>query len=165
MAWALGVALSCAACLPGPEQRVPLDVRVNGEEKVGKLIRRHVTYQSDHIGDRIAGYLFLPPGEGRRPAVLCLHQTNGKLGKDEPAGLGGNPNLHYALHLAELGFVTFAPDYPSFGESSGYEAPHRTRRTSRADSSSRGTHSSPKSPSRNAPAPGPSIMSSVLATR
>lgn len=52
----------------------------------------------------------------RLPAVLCLHQTNGALGKDEPAGLGGNPNLHYAIELAQRGFVTLTPDYPSFGE-------------------------------------------------
>src|SRR5690606_33790308 len=37
-------------------------------------------------------------------------------GKVEPAGLGGNPNLHYALHLAQRGYITLAPDYPSFGE-------------------------------------------------
>ena len=30
--------------------------------------------------------------------------------------MGGNPQLHYALHLAERGFVTLAPDYPSFGD-------------------------------------------------
>lgn len=49
------------------------------------------------------------------PAVLCLHQTTA-IGKAEPAGLGGKPNLHYALELAERGFVTLAPDYPNFGD-------------------------------------------------
>ena len=53
--------------------------------------------------------------EIRRPAVLCLHQTN-SIGKGEPAGLGGSQNLHYALELAQRGYVTLAPDYPSFGE-------------------------------------------------
>ncbi|HEY2251148.1 MAG TPA: alpha/beta fold hydrolase, partial [Planctomycetaceae bacterium] len=66
---------------------------------------------------RLRAYLFLPPRDGnaKLPAVLCLHQTV-KIGKEEPAGLGGNPNLHYALHLANRGYVTLAPDYPSFGE-------------------------------------------------
>jgi dienelactone hydrolase len=49
------------------------------------------------------------------PAVLCLHQTVA-VGKDEPAGLGKRENLQYARHLAERGYVTLAPDYPSFGE-------------------------------------------------
>jgi acetyl esterase/lipase len=39
-----------------------------------------------------------------------------RVGKDEPAGLGKNENLRYAVHLAERGYVTLAPDYPSFGE-------------------------------------------------
>ncbi|MCH8830607.1 MAG: alpha/beta fold hydrolase, partial [Planctomycetes bacterium] len=33
-----------------------------------------------------------------------------------PAGIGGNPNMYYALHLARRGYVTLAPDYPSLGE-------------------------------------------------
>src|SRR5690606_23538160 len=58
----------------------------------------------------------LPKGqEGKRPAMLCLHQTIG-IGKDEPAGLGGSTNLHYAKELAARGFVCIVPDYPSFGE-------------------------------------------------
>jgi pimeloyl-ACP methyl ester carboxylesterase len=51
----------------------------------------------------------------RRPAVLCLHQTV-SIGKDEPVGLGGQPDLRYARELAERGYVTLAPDYPNFGE-------------------------------------------------
>ncbi len=48
-------------------------------------------------------------------AMLCLHQTT-KIGKDEPAGLGGLESLHYAHELAERGYVCLVPDYPSFGE-------------------------------------------------
>jgi dienelactone hydrolase len=47
--------------------------------------------------------------------MLCLHQTM-KPGKEGPAGLAGDPNLHYAAELAERGFVALAPDYPNFGE-------------------------------------------------
>jgi len=53
--------------------------------------------------------------QGKLPAVLCLHQTV-RIGKGEPAGLGDRENLRYAVHLAERGYVTLAPDYPSFGE-------------------------------------------------
>jgi dienelactone hydrolase len=59
--------------------------------------------------------LFLPAGAGKKPAVLCLHQTT-KIGKSEPAGLGGKVNLQYALQLAQRGYITLAPDYPSFGD-------------------------------------------------
>lgn len=102
--------------LPGPSQRVPLDVKTIEEARVGAVIRRKLTYQSD-TADRVPAYLFIPDyrADSKLPAVLCLQQTT-KAGKAEPAGLAGDPSLHYALHLAERGYVTLAPDYPSFGE-------------------------------------------------
>jgi len=99
---------------PGDDKRVPLAVRTLETETVGSLTRLKVEYATEKE-TRVRAYLFLPGGDQKRAAVLCLHQTTG-IGKQEPAGLGGNPNLHYALHLAERGFVTLAPDYPSFGE-------------------------------------------------
>jgi dienelactone hydrolase len=101
--------------LPKPKEPVALDMKVLEETKVGDLTRQKISYHTDSPERVVTAYLFLPKGEGKVPAVLCLHQTN-RIGKGEPAGLGGNPNLHYALHLAERGYVTLAPDYPSFGE-------------------------------------------------
>ena len=66
--------------------------------------------------DRVPAYLFIPTGKKSPvPGILCLHQTI-SIGKAEPAGLGGSPNLNYALELAQRGYVTLAPDYPNFGE-------------------------------------------------
>ncbi|MGE3777643.1 MAG: hypothetical protein AB7F89_10690, partial [Pirellulaceae bacterium] len=101
---------------PSDTARVPLAVETLDEVRMGPLVRRKVTYQSDP-SDRVPAYLFVPdhaPGT-RLPAVLCLQQTT-TAGKAEPAGLAGDPSLYYALHLAERGYVTLAPDYPSFGE-------------------------------------------------
>ena len=121
--------------LPSPLRRVPLDVKVIEEVRLDppmvtrSLLRKKLTYQSDANG-RVPAYLFLPvegeveekpvsakPAHGlaKRPAVLCLQQTTA-VGKDEPAGVRGDPTLKYALELAERGFITLAPDYPSFGE-------------------------------------------------
>jgi len=67
-------------------------------------------------GDRVPAYLLIPSApKSRLPAVVCLHQTTA-IGKAEPAGLGGKPNLHYALELARMGIVALAPDYPGFGD-------------------------------------------------
>lgn len=102
---------------PNPAKRVALDIKVLEEVKLeGGLIRRKLTYQSDAT-DRVAAYLFLPEAsvKVKLPAILCLHQTT-KLGKAESAGIVDNPK-QYALHLAQRGYVTFAPDYPSFGDS------------------------------------------------
>lgn len=101
--------------LPGRERRVPLDMVVESEERLGDTTRFRITYTAEP-GDRVPAHLFLPTGaEGPVPGVLCLHQTTA-IGKDEPAGLGGLDNLHYARELADRGFVALAPDYPGFGD-------------------------------------------------
>ncbi len=51
----------------------------------------------------------------KQAAMLCLHQTTA-IGKDEPAGLGGRDDLHYALELAQRGHIALVPDYPTLGE-------------------------------------------------
>lgn len=101
--------------LPGGERRVPLDVRVVEETDEPKAVRRKITFASEP-GDRVPAWLIIPKGgPARRPAALCLHQTVA-IGKDEPVGLGGKPNLRYAEELADRGYVVIAPDYPNFGE-------------------------------------------------
>ncbi len=101
--------------VPGPEQRVPLDVKIEAEEDAGKYIRKRISYTPEP-GDRVPAWLLIPKAlEGKAAAMLCLHQTTG-IGKGEPAGLGGLVNLHYAHELAERGFVCLVPDYPSFGD-------------------------------------------------
>src|SRR5262249_42178016 len=93
----------------------PLDVKVTDSVTTARYVRKRLTFAAEK-DDRVPAYLLLPLGrKGRLPAVLCLHQTT-PLGKGSPAGLGGNPNPPYALHLAERGSVPLAPDSPSFGD-------------------------------------------------
>ena len=102
--------------VPAVTSRVPLDVKVIEETRDGDLIRRKISFQSDPF-DRVTAWLLVPAADGSmpRPAVLCLHQTT-QAGKDEPVGLTGAPNMHYAIELARRGYVILAPDYPSLGE-------------------------------------------------
>jgi dienelactone hydrolase len=101
--------------LPGDSHKVPLDVKILEEVKEDKYTRIKLTYAAEK-DDRVPAYLLIPhERRGKLPAVLCLHQTI-KIGKDEPVGLGPNESRRYAKHLAERGYVTLAPDYPSFGE-------------------------------------------------
>jgi fermentation-respiration switch protein FrsA (DUF1100 family) len=102
---------------PPPPSRVTGRARceVVNEERTAAFTRRRINVRSPD-GDLVPAWLLIPRGlTGQAPAMLCLHQTT-PLGKDEPAGLGGSPNLAYARELAELGFVTLAPDYPNFGD-------------------------------------------------
>jgi dienelactone hydrolase len=103
--------------LPRPKEPVPLDMKVLEEALLGDLRRQKIAYHTDSKEMVVHAWLFLPKAQRPQkiPAILALHQTVA-IGKDEPAGLGGSPNLHYALELAQRGYVVLAPDYPSFGE-------------------------------------------------
>jgi acetyl esterase/lipase len=102
--------------LPKPEKPVPLDVQELESVTLGEFTRKKLAYHTDSPDRRVHAYLLIPKDlRSPAPAILCLHQTT-NIGKEEPAGLGTRENLQYAKHLAERGFVTLAPDYPSFGE-------------------------------------------------
>lgn len=101
--------------LPDDSHKVPLDVKILEEVKEPKYTRIKLTYAAEK-DDRVPAYLLIPhERKGQLPAVLCLHQTI-NIGKAETVGLGPNETRRYAKHLAERGYVTLAPDYPSFGE-------------------------------------------------
>ncbi len=102
--------------LPAPKPRVNLDCKVIEETAVGDQVRKKITFQSD-ADDRVPAYLMSPSPKhsGKRPAMLCLHQTTA-VGKDEPLGIRGDTNLKYALELVDRGYVVIVPDYPTFGE-------------------------------------------------
>jgi dienelactone hydrolase len=105
-----------AGPFPGPERRVPLDVKVLGEDDCGTYLRRRIEYSSEP-GGRTPAYLLIPKDLLNRddhsaPAVLCLHPTNNEIGVKVVVGLGGKPNRQYASELAERGYVTLAPSYP-----------------------------------------------------
>jgi dienelactone hydrolase len=92
-----------------------LDVEVLETVKLTGIELKRLTYVAED-GDRVPAYLLVPEGlAGKASALLCLHQTTA-IGKGEPAGLGGKPNLRYGLELAQRGHVTLMPDYPGFGD-------------------------------------------------
>jgi dienelactone hydrolase len=101
--------------LPDAGRKVPLEVKVTEEVEEPLYVRRKLTFVADK-GDRVPAYLLVPARrDGKLPAVLCLHQTG--TGKAEVVLAGrGDESMRYAAHLAERGYVTLAPDYPSFGE-------------------------------------------------
>ena len=100
--------------LPSEEKRVPLSPQVVDEQDSGSFLRRKIAFTPEP-NDRLMAWLLIPKTllsdrDRKAPAMLCLHQTT-QIGKDEPVGLGGNPNLHYAKELTERGYVTLTPDY------------------------------------------------------
>src|SRR6185436_12859400 len=101
--------------LPDPSRRLPVNMDTVSRGATDKSVSRRINFTAEP-GDRVPAYLLIPNGlKKKAPAMLCLHQTT-KIGKGEPAGLGGLKTLHYAHELANLGFVCLVPDYPSFGD-------------------------------------------------
>ena len=99
-----------------PSAPPPLEARTEAEVKLdGGIVRRRVRFQAEP-GEFVPGYLLLPARGGPRlPALVCPHQTVPE-GKDEPAGIRGNPRLAIALALARRGYVTLTYDAACFGE-------------------------------------------------
>ena len=60
---------------PRQEKPVPLDMKVLEVTKVGELIRKRISYRTETADRVVTAYLFLPPGDGKLPAILSLHQT------------------------------------------------------------------------------------------
>ncbi len=98
-----------------PPSVPPLEAATESEQRLeGGILRRRFRFQVEP-GELVPAYLFIPPGGGRMPAVVCPHQTT-QFGKDEPAGIHGNPRLAMALALARRGYVTLTYDAACFGE-------------------------------------------------
>ena len=100
----------------GPVRPDKLDLQLKTVDEVDfrGYTRRRVNFFVDSW-DRIAGWLFIPDGKEEFPALLCCHDRAPQ-GKDEAAGLEGDPRLAFAPHFAELGYVTLAIDCPGAGD-------------------------------------------------
>jgi dienelactone hydrolase len=83
------------------------------EVDCGTHTRRRLRYAV--LGDPIEAYVLVPKAAGgRAPAVLAIHQDGAarpyELGKGEPAGVHGDPELRYGLELCQRGYVVICPD-------------------------------------------------------
>jgi dienelactone hydrolase len=105
---------------PLPERKpLPLDVKELERDELPTLTRTKIAFTTEE-DDRVQAYLLKPKeSKGRVPGVLCLHQTT-PVGAAEPAGVSGDANLHYALELAERGYVTLAPNYLDMPSTAGF---------------------------------------------
>ncbi len=101
--------------LPLHSDNHPIAKEIINTEVIGNVIRQRIRY-SDEPESFIPAYLMIPVKIDKPvPGIICLHQTT-QCGSKEPAGVEGKPNLFYAIELAQRGYITLAPDLPSFGD-------------------------------------------------
>ena len=108
-------------CLGGPWPD-PCELKPQLRETITKDGYRieSLTYEVEP-GDRVPAMLLVPDGvdaDHPAPAVAIWHQHNGQyhLGKNEPAGLAGNPMHHTGVALAKERYVVLCPDALCFEE-------------------------------------------------
>lgn len=99
---------------PLSREKPDLQVKVMDELSFPGFVRQRVNYFVDEW-ERVTAWQFLPEDAEDCPAILCLHDRHPD-GKNEPAGISGDPHLAFAQRLAELGYATFAPDCVTAGE-------------------------------------------------
>ncbi|HOK08742.1 MAG TPA: alpha/beta fold hydrolase [Candidatus Hydrogenedens sp.] len=101
--------------LPDRSHLPPLEMYVETTEDMGSYWRKKITFNAEK-NDRLPAYLLVPKNiNGKRPAIVCLHQTI-DIGKASPVGIGDAKNRHIAKELAERGYIVIVPDYPGFGD-------------------------------------------------
>lgn len=95
---------------PAPEA-VVLD-----ETPLADHVRRHIRIRCEP-DDWITAYLLVPKPAptGPAPVIICLHQTVSQ-GKDEAAGIKGDPSMFIARELVARGYLCLVPDVIGFGE-------------------------------------------------
>lgn len=109
-----------------PEKRIEVQVKTADEIDGPGYTRRRINYFVDEW-TRASAWLFVPSGKEEVPGILCCHQQV-RQGKDEPAGIEGDPALAFARRYAEMGYVTLAPDCITAGErTSNRLAPYDTK--------------------------------------
>lgn len=108
--------------LPGPEKRVPLEVKIESETDCGTFVRREITYTAEP-GARVPAFLLVPKvvleGKAQRPGVLAAMPTNNIEGNRPVVGINGatpKPNRNYGEELAQRGFIVIAPPYPHLAD-------------------------------------------------
>lgn len=98
-----------------PNQIPAPDVTVEGDCTPLDQTSRCRIWFNVETDERIPAWLFRPPGSESVPGIVAMHQTICE-GKDEVAGLVGNPNYAYGLELAQQGYAVIAFDDVAAGE-------------------------------------------------
>ncbi len=112
-----------------PPTVAPLDLSELSVAEEADHTRTLIEYGTA-MGERVQAWLLRPRGvDGPTPGILAIHQDGERrpyeVGKSEPAGLDGDPELPYGLELCRRGYTVICPDRFPFESRSLARSPHR----------------------------------------
>lgn len=89
----------------------PLDLQVHETVEVEGIYRRQLVSYNVEQDERAHAYVGIPwKLDGKAPAIVALHGTTAQ-GKEQTAGLSGNPDKAWLDQLCRRGYVVIAPDH------------------------------------------------------
>lgn len=97
-----------------PKSRNDVQLKFVDEFDEDGYTRYRVNYFA-HDWERVSAWLFVPEENEEVPGVLCCHSATPE-GKNEPAGISGDPSFAFAKRYVDMGYVTLAPDCITAGE-------------------------------------------------
>jgi len=103
-----------------PVKDLLLDIKVEHVQEEPTFVRKTIRFTAAE-NESVPAYLYLPLGNGKRPAMLVLQGTDYALGKRSVDGESAQNNRATARELAQRGYVVIAPDYPGMGELRGFD--------------------------------------------
>ena len=117
------------ALLGATPEKPPLGIETLDVQESHACTRRLIEYTAEE-GERVQAYLLVPRhGTERLPGVLAIHQDGSRrpysIGKSEPTGVAGDPELRYGLELCLQGYVVICPDRSGFESRSLEGSPFR----------------------------------------
>ncbi|HOV32599.1 MAG TPA: hypothetical protein PLX23_04470 [Candidatus Hydrogenedens sp.] len=90
--------------------------KIIDENPEDNVLRYKIEYSVEE-DERVTAWVFMPERSKKEatPAILCCHDAIPQ-GKDEFAGVEGDPEYALAKELANSGYITMVPDCLHFGE-------------------------------------------------
>ncbi|MBX3442421.1 MAG: dienelactone hydrolase family protein [Planctomyces sp.] len=109
-------------------ERPPTALEVHESAIVDGLYERRLISYAVESDERCHAYLGIPLNrEGPLPAIVALHGTTDR-GKEQTAGLDGDPDKAFLDHLCRRGYVVIAPDHFVAGHRIPPEGSYETAR-------------------------------------
>lgn len=109
-------------------EKPPLNTELLDVQDFDTYTRKLIAYTTED-DERVQAFLLVPRHvRDKVPGILAIHQDGERrpyeIGKSEPAGIAGDPQMRYGLELCQRGYVVICPDRFPFESRRLANSPH-----------------------------------------